>query len=269
MRTKNLPIILLIIGFVLVSFSCSLLSRKYEKKEKVTYKLNVNGKTKLELNNISGHINISPSDSITGLVIEAEKIGYVKKKDMDKPLDYIKINIDSSSGAIKISTEIEKNRSWIHFDLHHDEVNYDIKVPAGLMLSIEGTNGEIHLDGFPNESKVRLTNGNIKLTGLTGRNDVEMTNGSISGSIDSLKELKLEVTNGKVTLDIGKKFAGEINAEIVNGKISTDKLELSDVSSDKKSLRGYITNRSGELRINVVNGKISLNGQADAKTTEK
>ena len=94
-----------------------------------------------------------------------------------------------------------------------------------------------------------------------------MTNGSIKGSIDSVKNFKADVINGNISLNLGKNFTGDVNADIVNGKISYDNLNFSSVTSEKKSFHGYIGNRENELRLSVVNGKITLNGTSNAKTS--
>ena len=179
MKIKNILQFLIILLISLSIFSCSMLSRKYEKRETIEYKVNTQNKTKLSVSNISGKFTISRSDSATGLVINAEKIGHVKKKDLDKPLDQIKINIDTSSDVITVNSETERRKGWIHFDMHADEVNYDIKLPPGIKLSIEDVNGDIDLNSISNETTISAVNGKITFSNLTGIHDLSTTNGSI------------------------------------------------------------------------------------------
>lgn len=261
MKTKTILQILVIFAVALASFSCSLLSKRYDKKEKVEYKLNTIGKTKLTLNNITGHINISSSDSVTGLVINAEKVGWVKKKDLDKPLEDITIEIDTASSTINITSHMNRGKSWIHFERHSNEINYDIKLPPGLALTVENIDGDVTLGSVSNETNISVTNGEINFDYPTGKQELEVKNGSIRGSVDSVKNLKLDVMNGKVSLDIGKSYNGEIKADVVNGKIKYSKLEIEDVTTDKKSLRGYIGSRQNQISINVLNGNITLTGK--------
>lgn len=262
MKTKTILQILVIFTVALASFSCSLLSKKYEKREKVEYTINSIGKTKLVLDNTSGHINVSRSDSVKGLIINAEKIGRVKKKDLDKPLENLTIDMDTSGSVITVTSHVAKDKSWIHFDFHTDnEINYDIKLPPWLALSVESVNGDISIGSIQNESDINLVNGDIRFDNLSGTQSLSVTNGSIKGTIDTVKNLKLDVVNGKVALNIGKAYTGEVKADVVNGKISYDSLTISDVSSDKKSMHGYIGNKQNEISISVVNGKISLTGK--------
>jgi DUF4097 and DUF4098 domain-containing protein YvlB len=242
-------------------FSCSLLSKKYEKKEKEEYKISAVNKTAIRLNNVSGKVTISKGDSTTGIVVKAEKIGYVRKKDLDKPLENMQVIIDTSSGVVQIKSEFEKDREWFHWDFHGKEINYNIIVPANIKVNVDNVNGEIELEGVNSEVEASTVNGTIKFDNLSGIKDLSTVNGKISGRIDSVKNIKLGTVNGAIDLDISKSFMGSIKATVVNGRIRYENLTLSDVNDDKKSLRGFIGNKDNELSIDAVNGRITLTGK--------
>ena len=261
MRTNKIYTLILLSLSVLMMFSCSMLSKKYEKKENEIYKISAAGKTKIDLSNVNGRITVSRSDSISGIVIDVEKIGYVRKKDLDKPLEQVLVKVDTSSDVVRISTELNKDREWLKFNFHSNTVNYIIKVPSGIKIKIDNVNGDIDLSSLNNESDVSLVNGEIKFDNLSGSQSLNTTNGKISGSIDSVKNFKVETVNGRVDLILAKTFAGSIRAETVNGKVTTENLTISDPVTDKKTFRGYIGNKDNELRVDVVNGKITLTGK--------
>ncbi|MGH2574601.1 MAG: DUF4097 family beta strand repeat-containing protein, partial [Ignavibacteria bacterium] len=112
-----------------------------------------------------------------------------------------------------------------------------------------------------NELNVTLVNGNVNLENVSGKNEFDITNGSLIGSLDSTDGLKIDIVNGSVNLDLAKTFKAEIKADVTNGKINYENLSISDLTSEKKSLRGYIGNTEKEVRIDVVNGKINLIGK--------
>ncbi len=261
MRTNKIFILILLSVSVLSMFSCSMLGKKYEKKESVEYKISAVNKTKIDLSTISGTINGSKGDSLSGIVIKAEKIGYVRKKEMDKPLDMIMVNIDTSSEVVRVTSEMHKDKEWLHFDMHSNKINYDIKVPANIRVKLENVNGDIELTGLTNETDASSVNGSIKFDNLSGNQNLSTTNGKITGSLDSVKNFKLETINGSVDLTLAKTFTGSISAETVNGRINTENLTITDPVTDKKSFRGYIGNRNNELKIDVVNGKITIKGK--------
>ena len=130
-----------------------------------------------------------------------------------------------------------------------------------LLFSVDGVTGDISIGSIPNETDINLVNGNITFDNLIGNQSISVTNGNIKGTIDSVKHLKMDVINGKITKNINKAYNGEIRADVVNGRISYDSLNISDVMVDKNSLHGYIGSRNNEISINVVNGKISLTGK--------
>ena len=260
MRTNRIFILILLSVSVLSMFSCSLLSKKYEKKEDEEFKISAVNKTKIDLTNVNGKITVSKGDSLSGIVIKAEKIGYMRKKDMDKPLDMIKVNIDTTGNIVRITSELQKDHEWLHFDIHSNKVNYDIKVPPNIMVKVDNVNGDIELYNLVNETDISSVNGEIKFDNLSGVQNLSTTNGKITGSIDSVRNFKVETVNGSVTLTLAKTFLGSIRAETVNGHIDTENLTISDPVAEKKLFRGYIGNKNNELSIDVVNGRITLTG---------
>lgn len=261
MRTSKIFIIILLSFSVFAMFSCSMLSKKYEKRESVEYKISAVNKTGIKLNNVSGKVTISRGDSASGIIVKADKIGYVKKKDLDKPLDNMKVDIDSAGSVVQIKSELERDREWFHWDFKGKEINYHITVPPSIKVSVDNVNGEIELNGINSEVEASTVNGTITFDNLCGIKDLSTVNGKISGTIDSVKNIKLETVNGSIDLGITKTFSGSIKATVVNGRIKYENLTLSDPVEEKKSLRGYIGNRDNELSIDAVNGRITLTGK--------
>src|SRR5512146_2078487 len=116
MKSKSLLLFFLIAVFVLSSAGCSL--KKYDKREVSEYKINTAGKTKVTLENTIGTVKIYKGDSAAGLVIKAEKIAHVKKRDLDKPFTEASVEIDSSSDIIRITGEIQKSKGFFKFDIN-------------------------------------------------------------------------------------------------------------------------------------------------------
>jgi len=261
MRTSKIFITILLGFSVLALFSCSMLSKKYEKRETIDYKLSAVNKTGIKLNNVSGKVSISRGDSASGITVHADMIGYVKKKDLDKPLENMRVEVDSSASVIQIKSEFDKDKEWFHWDFKGREINYRITVPPNIKVSVDNVNGEIELNGVNSEVEASTVNGTISFDNLCGIKDLSTVNGKISGTIDSVRNIKLETVNGSIDLGIAKTFSGSIKATVVNGRVSYENLTLSDPVDEKKSLRGYIGNRDNELSIDAVNGKITLKGK--------
>lgn len=254
-------IILLFISFLifpLLFLNCG----RYEKKEVETYYLNITGKDKITLFNETGKIKISKSDSAGLLVIKAEKISMVRKKDLDKPLQDLKVTLDTISNEISVTGERTKQwRFFISFRRQRNEIDFEVKVPDNVEVKVTNHNGKIELLGGQNEMDVSVTNGSIDFQELTGKVRLDATNGHLNGSVDSTEGMKLDVVNGSVNLAIGPAFTGSVSAEVVNGRISRENLNFTQVTEDKKEFKGVLGSSKPELNIEVVNGKIKLHGK--------
>ena len=258
MKSKIVLSIMVFIILSLVLPGCSAFMKKYEKKDTVEYQVNTTGKTKVSLENSNGNISLVKSDSARVLVVKAIKIDRVRKNDLDKPLDYIEINIDTSGDRINISSEIHKGKNFISFSLSAVRINYELIVPPNMDISIDNTNGDINMTGFSSTAELDVTNGNVKAERFSGKGTVDITNGTLEGSLDSTRGMNISVVNGSVKLGLSKSFTGTVDADVTNGKITNENLQFTNVQAEKKSFKGYIVNPEPVMKIDVTNGKISL-----------
>src|SRR5438105_3332556 len=114
MKIKYLVSIIILVVILTGFMGCDLLKKKVEKQETTTYTLNSAGKTKLKIKNTSGDVKVSKSmDTMNTIRIIAVKISRVRQKDLDKPIENIKINIDTSSEVVTIETDIRQERNFL------------------------------------------------------------------------------------------------------------------------------------------------------------
>lgn len=256
---KRLLFISLTAIFAISSFNCSL--KKYEKREVSEYKINTVGKTKITLENVSGTIKVNKGDSTTGLIVKAEKIAKVKKRDLDKPFTESSVEIDTSADIIRITSEMEKSKGFFKFEIGGgNRINYTITLPPGLKLSVDNTNGNVELNELTNDLDISVINGNIEVERTPGQNTFDITNGKMKGSLDSSKGFSVNVVNGNVDFTLGKNFSGNFKMETINGRISHDNLDFSTVVSEKNDFKGKLGDSDAEIKIDVVNGRIALTG---------
>lgn len=265
MRDRYLILYITILMLSAVSLNCGTFGRRYEKKEVTEYRINVSGKNKISLVNTSGNIKITPSlrdDSAGFLIVKAEKLTLVRKKDLDKRIENLKVSLDTSSDVISITGEIEKHRGLtFNFSNLRTEINFELKLPENIKLTISNTNGKVDLSNVGNDIDVSVTNGSESFNNIYGNTTLDITNGSIKGSVDSSKSMKLNTVNGSVNLTLDSLFKGRIQAEVVNGKITHEGLNFSQLSEDRKKFKGTLGSSSNEINIEVVNGKIRLQGK--------
>jgi len=263
-KKENLFITKAILFLILLTFAvsgtgCSLFKKKYEKTETEEYTINTHNKTKISLDNTRGDIRIFRNTSDSMLRIKIEKIAHVKEKDRDKPIQNVRVKIDTSGSVVSINMEYSKEKRFFNISFgDENRINFELHIPDENMIVIDNTNGDLFMTDITNDVKADITNGDVKLEKVYGNTKLDITNGKVIGDLDSTKGLNIEVTNGKVNLNLGESFSGKFKLDITNGKIIKDEFDFTDVKEEKKLFEGKLGDKDAEVIIDVVNGKITL-----------
>lgn len=260
MNLKNI-IIAAAAGLMILSLNgCSLLKKRVEKKENVKYTLNGNDKTSIHIDNINGRINVTNSSDTNGVIkIEAEIIADVKHDEQDKPIDNVKIKIDSAGNDIKIETEINNTSSGMFRKNNNAVVNYDIKIPANMKVYTETVNGSITIARINNDIKVETVNGKINVLNCPGKIDIEGVNGSVICNVDSVTAgINISVTNGDIKVGGLKNVNADVSASTIHGIVTIKELEFSELNNERKSVSGILGKGGSQIKIDAVNGRITL-----------
>ncbi|MBS1514871.1 MAG: hypothetical protein JSS63_07555 [Bacteroidetes bacterium] len=266
---KSIIYFVLILTGCLTLSSCSLFSPRYEKIEKGEYRISANGKKRFTLNNIDGKIKIVRTTDAGVIIVRYEKVAHVKKRDLNTPLNEIKLNIDSSGADVKIDTEMESINSHIRIGIgESNKVDYEIFIPEGIEINLNNTNGSITAKELDNNIKASTVNGDIKLEKLSGKLELETTNGSIRGTIDSTKGIKAETMNGSIKFSLGTKVSATVKADVMNGSVKTEGLNFKNSTDrkERKYFHGTLGNGDAEIKLETTNGSIRLTG--DSESTE-
>ncbi|MEZ4820900.1 MAG: hypothetical protein R2942_00280 [Ignavibacteria bacterium] len=219
------------------------MSKKYLKTESFEQTVSTSGIKKIKLENISGNILIKQGIDSSKMTVEATKEIKVRKKDLDKPIDEIEINIDTDDNMIRIKTEYNApNRKTIfNFNMGNKaSVDYVITVPPGIDLGIENVNGNITSDKLDNDLSIDLVNGKTEITNYSGILQCEIVNGSFTGEILNTGGVGISTVNGSVTLNLNNYINAELWAETVNGKISDSNLMIKEIEKKKRKFKGYL-----------------------------
>lgn len=247
-------LVLLTTGFI----GCDLLKKKVDKQETSVYTINSTGKTRLKIKNIYGEIKVSKAkDSLKTVRVTAIKTGKVKQQDLDKPLENIKIKVDTASEIISFETEIQKESGWFKKS-SNGAVDYEVSVPENIRVTIDNVNGGLILENLNGDIDASLVNGRVNMESCSGNVNLSVTNGEISANIDSTKGMKMDVTNGGIKIGRLKNVSADIYASTVNGKVKHDELSLKNESSDRKNVKGTLGEGKNSIKLSSVNGSITL-----------
>ena len=208
----------------------------------------------LSLENLNGDVTIEGWKK-NEVSIRAIKKG--KSKDLDR---------------IKIVVDVDKyhGRDWIHIDTQYDafssnsgRVDYTIKAPSGAILEdIELVNGNLMITGVTGYLSLGTVNGSITATGMAGSAWVETVNGNLDLSFDKMSDgqsVDLESVNGAILLRIPAKANAHVDAETLNGDISSEfGLTVEKGRWVGRSMEGLLGSGGARITLETVNGSIEI-----------
>jgi putative adhesin len=140
------------------------------------------------------------------------------------------------------------------------QVEFRVKVPAGVKLGAHTVNGAVTVTDVEGDVAAETVNGNVAVSS-GGLVKAETVNGSIDakfGRADWTGTLEFETVNGSITLALPADLATDVDAEVLNGRISSDFGLAGDVRQTKRTLKGTIGGGGRGLHLESVNGSITL-----------
>ncbi|HJT18746.1 MAG TPA: DUF4097 family beta strand repeat-containing protein [Thermoanaerobaculia bacterium] len=222
--------------------------------------------TLFALQNTNGHVYVKAWDQPR---VQVHAVKKVESRDADaakKAMAALKIEASATPGSVHINTIYPKQNGggifdWIAGTNVSLSVEYEVTVPASMNLTIDDTNGAIEISDVHGSHHVTTTNGHISLTRSGGDVDAETTNGAIKAELAEVtpgRNLRLETTNGRISVTLPKTVAARIDASTTNGSISSD-LPVTATEVHNHVLRGTINGGgNAELRLRTTNGSISI-----------
>jgi len=223
-----------------------------KKEPTQTHSLQPGGYVSLE--NINGDVTIEGWKKHE-VRIDAVKKG--NKKDIDRIK--ITISVDQWEGKDWVSIETE----YPKFSSSSGSVDYMIKAPFDSILEdVELVNGDLKIGGITGYLSLGTVNGSITTTGMAGNAWIQTVNGNLDLSFDKMNEgqaVDLESVNGTIAIQIPKKSNVYVDAETVNGKISSDfGLIVKKGQWVGSSMEGRVGSGGGRITIETVNGNIEI-----------
>jgi len=234
---------------------------KAEKTWSKTFPVNAQGAS-LEIKNVSGKIDVTATD---GTTIEVEAVITAKAGSEESAKENLKdaeIKADASATRVRLETYYPKTRRAI-------EVKYTVRVPRMVKLELENVNGSIELKGVQAGIRAETTNGSVKGRLLGGFVEASSTNGSVDVEMASVGSdgVRLETTNGGITLGLPADAKATLAARCVNGGVTVSDLPFEkDADNNRRKVDGKINGGGAPLKLETVNGgvRVKLAG-ADAK----
>jgi len=219
-----------------------------------TYPLAPNGR--VEVVNTNGDVEVTTGPSGT-VSVSATLLARALTDDHAKSLlDASKIEEEATPEHVRLATARAGRPGGL-------DVHYKLVVPAEARLEVTATSGTIKADGIAGHVKVMVANGGIELTALRGTVDAASVNGHMSIRMAEVTgRLRIEATNGRVSLEVPKDVKATLNARSVNGGITVTGLNTQEATGRRiRSIESQLNGGGPEIDVRVTNGRITIEGK--------
>jgi hypothetical protein len=140
------------------------------------------------------------------------------------------------------------------------QVNFSVRVPAGVGFIGRTVNGEIGIRGIDGDVTAHTVNGDVDIS-ASGLAAATTVNGSITvsmGRADWRGTLRFTTVNGSVTLEMPADLNSDVSVSTVNGHISSDFPLTVEGRFSPRHLKGTIGTGGRTLVVKTVNGNVQI-----------
>jgi len=255
MRTARL---LLLVGLVSLAtlnlVGCGITSYRYSAQQEISKSFTTESNPEIVVESFNGSIDvlagIDNRNNVKATVTKHTR-GKTKEAAQDD-LDNIEVSITREGNTIHVVAINTDNDSW-----HGRGASVELEIPAGALLDLNTSNGQITVTGASGAVNAESSNGKIQIEGSNGPLTLHTSNGGITvkggigrldlktgnGAIDVASKLVLvdaQTSNGSIRFD-GTLAAGENSFHTSNGKISVHLPSEASFRVDAQTSNGRIT----------------------------
>jgi len=214
---------------------------------------------RLVLENVAGAVSVEASAG-RDLEMTARRVAKsTSEASAREQLDRVSIADAASEREVRVTVEYPRVNG-----LNSVEVEWEIKVPAGVAVDIRNTNGSLRMAGLDAAVAGRTSNGRIQAEALTSPSvDVKTTNGRIlidyaRPLVDS-DQVAIDSTNGGVTLTIPESSRLSLKADLTNGEFDFVDLPVqASGPSSRHHFEGTLNGGGARVDMSTTNGSVHL-----------
>jgi putative adhesin len=220
-----------------------------------TYPLAAGGR--IEVANLNGPIEVSEAAAGGNVEVHASIIAKALTDAVAKEiLSKGRIEETTSPAGVKIETVMPKPNPGSY------EVRYQIKVPAGVEAQVSTTNGSVKATGLTGKLKASVVNGPVELNDMAGALDATSVNGPVSVKLTNVTApVRLETTNGRLTLELPKASRANLSARVVNGGLTVSGLQVQEQRGNRiRNLETVLNGGGPPIDLRATNGRMTITG---------
>jgi hypothetical protein len=218
----------------------------------------------IEIRGINGNVSAEPA---AGGEVEVVAVKRARRSDPDE----VRIEVVRHAEGVLIcavypntggepnTCELNNSRSHVHDN--DTNVNFTVRVPAGVNFNGRAVNGNVDVDRLASDVDAKAVNGSIHVS-TTGTARAQTVNGSITavmGRADWPAGLEFKTVNGGIDLTLPASLSARVEAKTLNGEITSDfPLTVSGTFS-RRRLSGTIGGGGDrQLILETVNGSVQI-----------
>ena len=140
------------------------------------------------------------------------------------------------------------------------EVDFTIRVPAGVRFEGSTVNGGVQAEGLRSAVVASTVNGDVRVA-TSGTVEASTVNGDIDARMGAgtlTEDVSFSTVNGSIDLSAPASLNADLEATTVNGEIDSDFEVTTRHSMTRHSVRGRIGTGGEDLDLSTVNGRITL-----------
>ena len=211
----------------------------------------------VEIVNANGEIEVTASGADTVNVHAAITAKAFTEKHAKVVLDRGRIEESVTSDRIRVTSVPPRpahGQSYV--------VRYEVKVPAHAQVEITTGNGSLMVRGVGGGLKAVASNGEIEVHDVSAPIDASAINGEVTATLSKVGgNIRLETSNGRVSLQMPTSTRASISARTVNGSIAISGLPIEVPEGRRQRRVDTLLNGGGvEIELRTNNGRIALTG---------
>ncbi len=192
----------------------------------------------VQIRDLSGDVTVDTHES-DAVKVEAVKRVWAEtaREAEDRSADY-KVVVEQEGNEVRIGAQlVDDAPGWLPARC---TVDYKVLVPAGAILRVDLTNGDVTVKGVRGGVELRSTNGDIVTKGLSGSVVATSINGDVEIRSAEPGDLSLKTVNGDIRLDLLALGDGEHSVGATRGEIEASLATGMSVEFTASTMHGEI-----------------------------
>jgi DUF4097 and DUF4098 domain-containing protein YvlB len=213
----------------------------------------------LEIREPNGRITIEATDG-TEIQVSATRVAKAPTEEAAKAAaEKIQINEKASDDRV----ELDSTAGFQLTSGLSQHVNYDVKVPRSINLTIKATNSKVDVKSVTGTLKIEATNGEIVVDGAERGADIATVNGRVVLNLAKIGAdgVRVKTTNGEIEVVVPASGKATIAARVSNGAVEVEGLELQTTEKTYRRLDATLGGGGPEIRLETTNGLIRIVGR--------